>query len=192
MYKRLRFLLNFVTALLSKYKLFGIYPLWDGPPCGALNSLNIIDKCIRKFEAVSRPTMVGLAQGLFLIEYLQLIELSWSDNSRNEQWNCEFFRDFTRRFIKLKYTSILRHLNPKFCALDIYIMGYTKYELSIFTTALHYASEKSFYHCVRKKLAQQNDWKGGKLLYVSEFCRLLDLFLRQHVAADSFCPKSSW
>jgi len=62
MYKRLRFLLNFVTALLSKYKLFGIYPLWDGPPCGALNSLNIIDKCIGKFEAVSRPTIVGLTR----------------------------------------------------------------------------------------------------------------------------------
>ena len=84
MYKRLRFLLNFVTALLSKHKLFDIYPLWDGPPCGALNSLNIIDKCIGKFEAVSGPTIVGLAQGLFLIEYLQLIELSCSENSRNE------------------------------------------------------------------------------------------------------------
>ena len=39
-------------------------------------------------------------------------------------------------------------MNLKFCALDI--MGYTKYELSIFTTVLHYASEKSFHHCVRK------------------------------------------
>ena len=29
-------------------------------------------------------------------------------------------------------------------------MGYIKYELSTFTSALHYASEKSFYHYVRK------------------------------------------
>ena len=29
-------------------------------------------------------------------------------------------------------------------------MGYIKYELSTFTIALHYASEKSFYHYVRK------------------------------------------
>ena len=88
-YKHLRLLplfaeLNFVSALLSKHKLFGIYPLWDGPPCDALNSLNIIDKCIGKFESVSRSTIVGSAQGIFLIEYLQLIELSCSENSRNE------------------------------------------------------------------------------------------------------------
>ena len=118
---------------------------------GALNSLNIIDKCIGKFESVSRPTLVELAQDIFLIEYLQLIELSWSEKSRNEEWICEFCRDITRRFITLKYTSILWHLNPKFCTLDIYIMGYIKYELSTFTTILHYASEKSSYHCVRKK-----------------------------------------
>ena len=88
-YKHLRLLpffaeLNFVSALLSKHKLCGIYPLWDGPPCGALNSLNIIDKCIGKFESVSRSTIVGSAQGIFLIECLQLIELSCSENSRNE------------------------------------------------------------------------------------------------------------
>ena len=76
--------LNFVSALLSKHKLCGVYPFWDGPPCGALNSLNIIDKCIGKFESVSRSTIVGSAQGIFLIEYLQLIELSCSENSRNE------------------------------------------------------------------------------------------------------------
>ena len=77
-YKRSFFAeLNFVSALLSKRKLCGIYPLWDGPPSGALNPLNIIGKCIGKFEAVSLPTIVGLAHGLFLIEYLQSEYLYW-------------------------------------------------------------------------------------------------------------------
>ena len=36
------------------------------------------------------------------------------------------------------------------------------------------------------------DWNAGKLFYVSEFCRLFDLFLKRHVVADNFCPKSFW